>query len=352
MGVNYINYNELGLLDGSPTLSPVSKGNNYVDTFYFHFENRDFTQAYLTFTATLPNGNTLPSATATPTKYKEGVVDKNGYMMKLSNAYTSIAGTLTFTLALKQNSNNQTLCSAQLSIPINDNDVPAPTTITETEKDQINQAIADAVRDLDARKVEVDLSIYGEATEIVENNGKIALSHLGKTYNLPATKVINKVYSVNGEIGDVELTSNEIPHGNSNVNIELEKKPNRDEVCYYRDGEVIPTELKAKGFLSYTAGQSTNGKGYEIVLDSENFENGDLVSFDVDFLIGGGYQTTASYIKLLHGDFSDKRYMDINGNISEVLIEGSYRENKLTIHWHSTRDTASIELKNVSVFRW
>ena len=351
MGYNYIRYNEIGLLENAE-LSPISKGNNYVDTFYFYFENRDFTNAHLTFTATLPDGNTLPSSATTPTQYYEGNTLRNGYMMKLSNAYTSIAGTLTFTLSLKNNSTNELLCSAQLTLNINDTDVSVPTTIQESEKDQILQAIADGVRDLDNRKVEVDLSIYGEATEVVETNGQVALSHLGKTYKLPATKVINKVYSVNGEIGDVELTSNEIPHGNSNVNIELEKKPNRDEVCYYRDGEVIPTELKAKGFLSFSAGQSTNGKDYEIVLDSENFENGDLVSFDVDFLIGGGYQTSASYLKLLHGDFSDKRYMDIHGNISEVLIEGSYRENKLTIHWYSTRDTASIELKNVSVFRW
>jgi hypothetical protein len=132
MGVNYINYNELGLLVSS-NLSPISKGNNHVDTFYFNFENREFTEAYLTFVATLPNGNTLPSATTTPTSYYEDGVRKGGYMMKLSNAYTSIAGTMTFTLTLKSNKNDSTLCSAQLTLKIADNDVNVPTTIQESE---------------------------------------------------------------------------------------------------------------------------------------------------------------------------------------------------------------------------
>ena len=351
MAINYINYNELGLLV-NVELSPVSKGNNYVDTFYFHFENRDFTNAYLTFTATLPDGNTLPSATTTPTQYMQGANRRNGYMVKLSNAYTSQAGTITFTLSLKDNQSNLTLCSAQLTLSIVDTDVSVPTTLQESEKEQIQQAIADAVRDLDARKVEVDLSVYGEATQVIETNGKVAISNGGLTYQIPASKVINKVHSVNGYTGDVSLKSSDISHLESNVYEELESKANAIEVCYYRDGEVIPSELKAKGFLSYTANQSSNGKSYEIILDDEVFENGDLVSFDAEFLIGGGYQDDASYLKLLHGDFSEKRYVEIHSNLSGQYINGKINGNKLTITWSSDRDTASIRLKNIAVFRW
>ena len=351
MGVNYIRYNELGLLENAD-LSPISKGNNYVDTFYFYFENRDFTNAYLTFTATLPNGNTLPSATTTPTQYWEGATRRNGYMMKLSNAYTSIAGTLTFTLALRKNDTNELLCSAQLTLTINDTDISVPTTIQESEKEQIQQAIADAVRDLDARKVEVDLSVYAEATEVVANDGEFAISNNRNTYRIPASRVINKVDSVNGYTGDVSLKSSDISHKESNVEAVLETKANANEVCYYRDGEVIPSGLKAKGFLSYTANQSANGKDYEIVLDSEKFENGDLVAFDVEFLIGGGYQTTASYLRLLHGDFSERKYIEVRSNGSEQVISGSYDGNKLVIHWETTENLASIKLHNISVFRW
>lgn len=351
MGVNYIRYNELGLLENAD-LSPVSKGNNYVDTFYFYFENRDFTNASLTFTATLPDGNTLPKKPATPTSYYEGNTGRNGYMMKLSNAYTSIAGTMTFTLALRDSSTKALLCSAQLTIKINDTDISVPTTIQESEKDEIIQTITDAVRDLDARKVEVDLSIYGEATELVETNGKVAISNGGLTYQIPASRVINKVDSVNGYTGDVSLKSSDISHLESNVFEQIESKANANEVCYYRDGEVIPSELKAKGFLSYTANQSTNGKDYEIVLDSEKFENGDLVAFDVEFLIGGGYQTTASYLRLLHGDFSERKYIEVRSNGSEQVISGSYDGNKLVIHWETNENLASIKLHNIGVFRW
>lgn len=349
MGFNYIKYNGLGLLE-SAELSPISKGNNYVDTFYFYFENSDFTNAYLTFTATLPNGNTLPSATTTPTQYWEGATLRNVYMMKLSNAYTSIAGTMTFTLALKKNGTNELLCSAQLTLTINDTDVSVPTTITETEKGQIQQAIADAVRDLDNRKVGVDFSIYGEATDI--ENSKVIFSNNGNAYQYPAKNVVNQVYSVNGEIGDVVLTSTEITHNGTNVGEELEKKSNKNEVCFYRDGELIPSELKAKGLIPLTFGATLDGKGGLITLENGAFELGDLVAFDVEFYNGATLLQRLSFIRLLNGDFSEYRNVNHDNGIFEELINGYVVGNELSIYWNTTDSLERIELKNVSVFRW
>lgn len=345
MGYNYIKYNELGLLVDS-YLTPISKGNNYVDVFYFEFENRDFTNAYLTFTATLPNGNTLPSATTTPTTFNRGANNVNGYMMKLSNAYTSQAGTMTFTLSLKDNKTNMTLCSAQLTINIADTDISVPTTIQESEKDQIQRAITDAVRDLNNRKVEVDFNLYGDADENHQLNGDIVISHFQNAYKFPAKKVINKVDSVNGETGDVVLSSNDIPHGeNSNVGLELENKPNREDVCYFRDGELIPTELKAKGFLNYTTNDI--GNGVEIVLDDAEFENGDLVSFSMDFDVEGG-SGTWNFLQLLTGNFTIYGMVERTGlSAAKVSVNGIYRGNVLTL----TSDNFNRAFR-ISVFRW
>ena len=360
MGVNYIKYNELGLLE-SAELSPISKGNNYVDTFYFYFENSDFTNAYLTFTATLPNGNTLPSATTTPAQYWDGNTSRNVYMMKLSNAYTSIAGTMTFTLSLKKNGTNELLCSAQLTLTINDTDVSVPTTITETEKGQIQQAIADAVRDLDNRKVEVDLNIYGEATTIEERIGKIAISSGGKTYKYPASKVVNKVDSVNGYTGDISLKSSDIPHNENTVENVLDnleqRKANSSEVCFYRDFELIPEEageLRPKGFLSCSVKSLDT-----ITLDTETFQFGDLLSFDVIvFDENNNYLCKLSFLKLLSSyEFEENRYVIhldekiYDDTIKFVLIS----ENELKIsayNSYSENMILNVQVINARVYRW
>lgn len=158
MIINYLKFNNLGILTDSQ-LSPISQGNHNVDVFYIAYDVYDYTNGYVTVSITLPNGQKLP---AIDTNYKDFEFNGSkykGFMFRMTEEMTSIAGILTMTVNLTSAYEDIKLGSSRISLTIDATDVPTDPQITNLQYNELLETIRSNYVELKSELEELKNSI-------------------------------------------------------------------------------------------------------------------------------------------------------------------------------------------------
>ena len=150
MNDNYLIYNKLGVLINSE-LNQVSQGNHNVDYYYVGYNDYDYTTSYVTIAITLPNQVELPEISTSLKDFEFDGVKYKGFMFKLTETLTAIAGNLTMTFYLKSLENDTLLCSSQLNLLIHETDTPVEPTISTAQYDYLLESIREDFAEIDEK---------------------------------------------------------------------------------------------------------------------------------------------------------------------------------------------------------
>ena len=164
MNVNYLIYNNLGILSQSD-LKEVSQGNHNVDYYYVGYDTYDYTTGYLTISMTLPDGTSVPSLATSFKGFEFNGKNYKGYVFKLPQELTAIAGNLTMTLNLNSVENDTRLCSSRANVTIHASNVSAEPTITETQYYELIENMRLNFVELENRIIELENQLIEIETE-------------------------------------------------------------------------------------------------------------------------------------------------------------------------------------------
>jgi hypothetical protein len=78
-------------------------------------------------------------------------IEYHGFVFKLGEFLTSIAGTMTMTFILKSMANDTELCSSQLNVVVHETDTPTDPQITNSQYNQLLDTMNEMYRDLNDR---------------------------------------------------------------------------------------------------------------------------------------------------------------------------------------------------------
>lgn len=287
MNYNYKLFDENGLIiDGKET--PVSKGNNKVDVYYFSFEGHDYNDTYATVSVTLPDGESLIGELPTSNKdftFKEK--EYRGFSLLFLDTLTSQAGNLSLTINLKRHSDDRILCSSPVSVKIYDSDVSTEPTITEAQYEQILEVIDTNYKTLDDNKLYKDFSKYSTTT-VTSEDDTIAINQSGVVKNTKLSDVYN-IKSVNGITPvdkEITITSANIPHNETSlhaeintINEKISEKVNIADGVFHREGTLVPSDYEPTGILNHTTDQANDGTAWArlILNDTNTFNKGDII---------------------------------------------------------------------------
>lgn len=185
MANNYVIFDVNGLLTDS-SLKPISKGNNKVDTFYIAFEEYDYTNTYVTISATLPSGNTLPELGTSISDFFFNENNYKGYKFVVTEPLTAQSGLLTITFNLKGKEDDTRLCSSILNIPIHNSNIATDPTIDNAQYENLLITIDDNAKGL----------LKSINDEIEKSEGELKTYIDGKTSEGIKLKIIGTVDSV------------------------------------------------------------------------------------------------------------------------------------------------------------
>jgi hypothetical protein len=294
---NYVIFDENGLLKDSD-LKPISKGNNKEDSFYIAFSNYDYSNSYVTVAITLPDGNSLPELGTSLSDFDFKTKKYKGYKIILNEPITSQAGTLTFTFNLKSKQDNRRLCSSQLSIKIHDTDVPTDPTIDNAQLENLFITLDEDYKELNEKKLDKDFGVYdtitipqGHESVVVDNgHGVPKRIYLENLYNIVD---VNGVEPVDRSI---TLTASNIDHKGKNIgeeidilNKDIQEKAPINETVFYRSGSIEGiVDIRPNGVLSHETDTYFSDYHFaRVILSDTNFEDGDIITCDVDVVVEG-----------------------------------------------------------------
>lgn len=210
MANNYVIFDKNGLLADSQT-SPISKGNNKVDTFYVSFAGHDYNDTYVTVATTLPDGESLPELATSVSDFGFKEENYKGYKFVIIEALTSKAGTLTITFHLKSKEDDRRLCSSVINVTIHDSDVVTEPTIDTAQYENLVTTIDTGLKDLDEKKLDKDFSKYSNDATTTDED-LVVLRRKKENINIKV-KDFHNVLTVNGVEPvekNIQLVANDI----------------------------------------------------------------------------------------------------------------------------------------------
>lgn len=332
MNNNYLIFNDLGILDFSD-IKEVSQGNHNVDYYFIGYHDYDYTNSYVSTAVTLPNGTNMPELATSLKEFEFNGVKYKGFMFKLPETLTSIAGNLTITMVLSSLEDDTQLCSSQVNIPIHDTDTPTEPTITNAQYDNMLETISENFNEIE-RKIDEgmlkgdkgdkgDVGETGEAATITVGEVKTVQS------NQPA-KVINVGTNTNA-IFDFEIPKGEGGLSKEDKNkldsVEFNSQENRIENITLTDGEKIyPSQNKTLALpipervgveLEYIP--STGA----ILLKDQYGNMLDGVDLPLELIVNNGYYSEDSQEIILVLANGDKIVIPVHDLVNEYNADGT-----------------------------
>lgn len=341
MANNYVIFDKNGLLADSQ-LSPISKGNNKVDTFYISFADYDYNNTYVTVATTLPNGDALPELGTSISNFTFKENDYKGYKFIVLEPLTKQAGVETLTFHLKSKEDDARLCSARLNVPIHDSDVATEPTITDAQYENITVTIDTGLKDLEDKKLDKDFNVYRNVTKASEED-LVPLRRQQENVNIKVNDFYN-ILTINGiqpVNKNIELTAGNINIDGITVQEKLaeldEEKASVDLLktkVSYRDGNFEDVEhYIPTGTLSHITEEIFDVYDFaRITLVDTEFQEGDLLTCDLNLTFvnnTGETTTTCSFTRLLaQGNFYQRMVVSTGTEIIPVsiymIVNGSY----------------------------
>lgn len=303
MNNNYLIFNDLGILDLSD-IKEVSQGNHNVDYYFIGYHDYNYQNSYVSTAVTLPDGTNMPELATSLKEFEFNGTSYKGFMFKLPETLTSIAGNLTITMVLSSLEDDTQLCSSQVNIPIHATDTPTEPTITNAQYDNmletINENFNEIERKIDAGMLKGDKGDKGDKGE----EGDAATIEIGEVKTVESNKPakVTNVGTETNAIFDFEIPKGEGGMSNQDKDklesIEWNAQVNKIETIalfssdgthlieYYPDGSKklqLPLPEKVGVKLGYEAND-----GILRLLD----QNGSILSFvdlPLELIVNSGY---------------------------------------------------------------
>lgn len=366
MNYNYKLFDANGLLIYG-TDKPISQGNNAVDIFYFSFEGHDYNDSYVTVSATLPNGNTLPELATSNTEFEfKEEPNKKGYKFVVLEPLTSLSGTLTLTVNLLRKSDDRKLCSSQINVRIYESDISTEPTITDAQYQQVLQSIDDSYQDLDDFKLYKYFKRYSGTTDVSEND--IIAINSGVTHDEVKYTPIKNVYNIE-EINGIKpvnkkitVTSKDITYEETTVEQklgEIDTKVNINEGVFHRNGGLTDSDSVPTGVLNHTTDEYNDGTDWaRILLTDTNFKTGDIIDCDLTLEITDTTEgtlityDTVHVTRVLNGSFEQFVVVKLVSGIRKFALVGNLFDNILAMRVLATNDISiKLSIENSIVRR-